>query len=376
MARVQRVLIVGGGIAGLSAAIGLRKAGISVDIVEIKKEWTVYHVGIIVLSNFIRAMVALGIADRCVAIGFPYEGLRFYDAQGNLLGDVPGTKLAGPSYPACLGMARPAPHNVLSETAMEAGARVRLGLNVSKFIQSEDKVTVKFTDGTAGDYDLAVGADGVHSQIRSMVFGDQLKPKLTGQGVWRYGVPRPKDLDWCILYDGKKRGKAGVVPLTRDTAYLFRVLAEPRNSRFPDDKLHELLRERLRGFGGVIATIRDNYITDPTKAVYRPLEAFLMPPPWYRGRVLLIGDAAHATTPHLGQGAAQAVEGAVVLAELLAKDAPVRELLDAFMKRRYERNKFVVESSVQIGEWEQHPTPDADFIGLTAKSGEVTAQPL
>jgi 2-polyprenyl-6-methoxyphenol hydroxylase-like FAD-dependent oxidoreductase len=101
-----------------------------------------------------------------------------------------------------------------------------------------------------------------------------------------------------------------------------------------------------------------------------------MPPPWYRGRVLLIGDAAHATTPHLGQGAAQAVEDAVVLAELLAKDAPVRELLDAFMKRRYERNKFVVESSVQIGEWEQHPTPDADFIGLTAKSGEVTAQPL
>jgi 2-polyprenyl-6-methoxyphenol hydroxylase-like FAD-dependent oxidoreductase len=92
--------------------------------------------------------------------------------------------------------------------------------------------------------------------------------------------------------------------------------------------------------------------------------------------VLLIGDAAHATTPHLGQGAAQAVEDAVVLAELLPKGASLTELLDAFMRRRYERNKFIVEASVQIGEWEQHPGPDADFIGLTAKSMEVTAQPI
>jgi 2-polyprenyl-6-methoxyphenol hydroxylase-like FAD-dependent oxidoreductase len=221
-----------------------------------------------------------------------------------------------------------------------------------------------------------IEATGVRSQVRSMVFGSQIKPRFTGQGVWRYGVPRPKDLNWCVLYDGKQRGKAGVVPLTQESAYLFRVLAEPGNPRFPDHLLHELLRERLHGFGGIIATIRDTYITDPTKAVYRPLEALLLPPPWYRGRVLLIGDAAHATTPHLGQGAAQAVEDGVVLAELCATGASVPELLDAFMKRRYERNKFVVEASVQIGEWEQHPAPDADFIGLTAKSREVTAEPI
>src|ERR1700730_2778398 len=376
MAPVQRVLIVGGGVGGLSTAIGLRNAGVSVDIVEIKKEWTVYHVGIIVLSNFLRAMVALGIADRCVAAGFPYEGLRFCDVQGSVLGEVPGTKLAGPAYPACLGMSRPALHAILSETAMQAGAKACLGVSVSQFVQSDDKVRVKFTDGTAGDYDLVVGADGVRSQVRSMAFGSQIQPRFTGQGVWRYGVPRPKDLNWCVLYDGKQRGKAGVVPLTQESAYLFRVLAEPGNPRFPDHLLHELLRERLHGFGGIIATIRDTYITDPTKAVYRPLEALLLPPPWYRGRVLLIGDAAHATTPHLGQGAAQAVEDAVVLAELCATGASVPELLDAFMKRRYERNKFVVEASVQIGEWEQHPTPDADFIGLTAKSREFTAEPI
>jgi 2-polyprenyl-6-methoxyphenol hydroxylase-like FAD-dependent oxidoreductase len=92
--------------------------------------------------------------------------------------------------------------------------------------------------------------------------------------------------------------------------------------------------------------------------------------------VLLIGDAAHATTPQLGQAAAQAVEDAVVLAELLGQDAALPELLDAFMKRRYERSKFIAESSVQIGEWEQRPTRDADFIGLMAKMLAVVSAPL
>jgi 2-polyprenyl-6-methoxyphenol hydroxylase-like FAD-dependent oxidoreductase len=87
-------------------------------------------------------------------------------------------------------------------------------------------------------------------------------------------------------------------------------------------------------------------------------------------------DAVHSTTPQLGQGAAQAVEDAVVLAELLGQHAPLSELLDAFMKRRYERSKFIVESSLQIGEWEQRPTRDADFIGLMAKVLAVVSAPI
>jgi 2-polyprenyl-6-methoxyphenol hydroxylase-like FAD-dependent oxidoreductase len=110
--------------------------------------------------------------------------------------------------------------------------------------------------------------------------------------------------------------------------------------------------------------------------VYRPLEALLLPRPWYRGRVLLIGDAAHATTPHLGQGSAQAVEDAVVLGELLARNAPVEGLLEEFMQRRYERCRFIVESSLQLGEWEQSPVPTADPVGLTAKMLATVAAPI
>ena len=152
--------------------------------------------------------------------------------------------------------------------------------------------------------------------------------------------------------------------------------AEPCNARFADNELHQLLRRRLAVFGGLIGEIRDRDITNPSEVVYRPLEALILPPPWYRGRILLIGDAAHSTTPHLGQGAAQAVEDAVVLSELLAKDGPVADRMDEFMSRRYERSKFIVEASVQIGEWEQHPTPEADFIGLTRKMMEVVAAPI
>jgi 2-polyprenyl-6-methoxyphenol hydroxylase-like FAD-dependent oxidoreductase len=376
MTRPHKALIVGGGIGGLSTAIGLRKAGIHADIVEIKKQWMVYHVGIIVHANFLRAMVALDIADKCVAAGFAYQHIRHYDPRGNFLSALEGQRLAGPDYPANLGLSRPALHRVLSETAIGAGASVRLGVTVSRLVQSDDKVNVEFTDGTVADYDIVIGADGVHSQIRGMVFGHEHQPKFTGQGVWRYTIPRPKDLDHLVVYVSELSGRAGVVPLTQDTAYLFKVGPEPGNPHHADDQLHELLRARLAAFGGLIGEIRDRYINDPAQVVYRPLEAFLLPNPWYRGRVLLIGDAVHSTTPQLGQGAAQAVEDAVVLAELLGQHAPLSELLDAFMKRRYERSKFIVESSLQIGEWEQRPTRDADFIGLMAKVLAVVSAPI
>jgi 2-polyprenyl-6-methoxyphenol hydroxylase-like FAD-dependent oxidoreductase len=376
MSGIDKALIVGGGIGGLSTAIGLRRAGIQADIVEIKEHWAVHHVGIIVHANFLRAMVALGVADKCVAAGFPYQHIRHYDSRGNFLSVLEGQPLAGPGYPASLGLSRPALHKVLSETAIEAGARVRLGVTVSGLVHSEDKVALKFTDGTGGDYDIVVGADGVHSQIRGMAFGDQPQPKFTGQGVWRYTIPRPKDLDHLVVYVSERNGRAGVVPLTQDAAYLFKVGSEPGNPHHPDDKLHELLRERLSAFGGLIGEIRDKHIHDPAEVVYRPLEVFLQPNPWFRGRVLLIGDAVHSTSPQLGQGAALAVEDAVVLAELLSQDAPLPELLDAFMKRRYARSKFIVEGSVQIGEWEQRRTPDADFIGLMAKMLAVVSAPI
>jgi len=198
MPNVSKVLIVGGGIGGLALSIGLRRAGIDVEIAEIKRQWTVYHVGIIAQSNLVRAMVSLGIADDCVAAGFPYQGLRFCDANGNVMNETPGMKLAGPNYPAFLGLTRPALHDVLFAASKKAGAQLHLGVSVAELRQSESDVAVRFTDGSAREYDLVVGGDGVHSQLRTMLFGDHLQPRFTGEGVWRYNVPR-RHFDDLIL---------------------------------------------------------------------------------------------------------------------------------------------------------------------------------
>jgi 2-polyprenyl-6-methoxyphenol hydroxylase-like FAD-dependent oxidoreductase len=376
MARIQRVLIVGGGIAGLAAAIGMCKSGIAVDIVEIKQNWSVYHVGIIAQSNLVRALLALGVADQCVAAGFPYQGVRLCDSNGNTISEMQGLKLAGPDYPANLGLTRPALHQVLSEAANQAGARVRLGLTAAEIEQSDSEVEVKFTDGSSGEYDLLVGADGVHSKISGFVSGEHLKPKFTGEGVWRYNVPRPQDMTWGLIYASREGPRAGLIPVARDAAYIFRIGPEPGNPRFPEEQLAEIMRDRLKPFAGLIGELSAREITDPALVVYRPLETMLVPPPWYRGRVVLIGDAAHAITPHLGQGAAQAVEDAVVLAEVLQKDEPLSQVLDNFMRRRYERCKLIIEVSLRIGESQMHPKPDADLPILTDKVRQVLAQPI
>ena len=372
---IKKVLIIGGGIGGLSTAIALRQAGIAVDLIEIKQDWKVYHVGIIVQGNFIRAMVALGIADKAIAAGFPSSGVTFQTIHGQVLMEIPGIPVAGPNYPTDLGMSRPALHQILTEAALGAGTNVRLGVTFTDIQQADDKAIVTFTDGTAGEYDLVVGADGVHSKVRSAIFGDELQPEFTGQGVWRYNVPRPPEINRTFLAVGLEGGKCGFCPLTEETGYVLLVQAEPGNPHHPADQLADIFRERLAACTGVMAELREQ-ITDSSLVIYRPLEALLLPAPWHQGRVLLIGDAAHATTPHLGQGAAQAVEDGVVLGELLARDEPLPQLLDEFMQRRFERCKFIVEGSLQLGAWEMNPTPDADPPGLTKKMLGVVAQPI
>lgn len=375
MGELKKILIIGGGIGGLSAAIAARKAGVEVDVVEINPQTKVYHVGIVVQANFIRAIAALGIADEAVAAGFPYKGLRICDTEGQVKAELSGAHLAGEQYPANLGLTRPALHEVLLNAIEKSGANFRQGVTFTNIQQHDNKVTVEFTDGQTDSYDLVIGADGLYSKVRSHVFGEQYQPKFTGQGVWRCNLPRPKDLVYSHMYEGKKGGKAGYTPLTEDSLYILAVWEEPGNPFYEPELLADEFKKRLEGFGGLIPELKEQ-ITDASQVVYRPLEALLMPDPWYKGRVLLIGDAAHATTPHMGQGAAQAVEDAVVLGELLASESTADTLLNKFMQRRFKRCEFINKGSLQIGEWEQRPTPDADFAGIMKKMIQVTAEPI
>ncbi|WP_454806029.1 FAD-dependent oxidoreductase [Paraburkholderia fungorum] len=376
MQATKRALVVGGGIGGLSAAIALRKAGVAVDVVEITEKWTVYHVGIIVQANVIRAMKELGIADECIAAGCVYDGVSFRNAfTDEEIAHLHTEPLAGPSYPTDLGLTRPAFHKVLSDATLAAGAKVRLGITLADYSEHDSGVTVQFTDGTSGEYDFIIGADGLFSKLRTRLFGDKYRPEFSGQGCWRYNLPRDARVNNAIMYAGVDGGKAGFVPLTQDTMYILLVMEEPGNPRLPAEQLHELYRQRLTPFKGLVEELKDK-ITDPGLVVYRPLETVFVTEPWHKGRVLLIGDAVHATTPHLGQGAAQAIEDGVVLGQLVNEGLALDALFSRFMERRYARCKFIYDSSLQIGAWEQQASKDADPVALTAKMLEVVAAPI
>jgi 2-polyprenyl-6-methoxyphenol hydroxylase-like FAD-dependent oxidoreductase len=370
---VKKVLIVGGGIAGLSLAVFLRDRGIAADLVEIKKEWTVYGVGIIQQSNVVRAMAQLGLLDSYLKSSFSFDNVGIYDMAGNLKAKVPGRRLAGPQYPANLGISRPALHEILTSAARSRGTQVRLGVTVATLEQDGEFVHATLTDGSKSFYDLVVGADGIYSKVRGMVSPDAPKPRFTGQAVWRYNFPRPPEIDHLAAFNGPDRS-AGLVPLSKELMYMYVTSFEPGNPWMPEDRLHLLMQERIQQFGGWIGELRPR-ITDPAKVVYKPMETVMVPAPWFRGRVVLIGDAAHSATPHLGQGAGIAIEDALVLGEELNSSGPIETRLERFMKRRFERCKYVVERSAQLGEWQMQGV-SVDNGKIVDEMLEITSQPI
>jgi 2-polyprenyl-6-methoxyphenol hydroxylase-like FAD-dependent oxidoreductase len=354
MASVCSVLIVGGGIGGLTLASALGQRGIHADVVELKRAESVYGVGIIQPGNALRALERVGLMEPCLQAGFQVSEYRYYDADENLLASLKPLRVAGPDAPAMNMLPRPALHQILRSAAEQAGARIRLGVTVERIDQSDAGARVVLSNDEAGCYDLVVGADGIRSKVRELVFGRELEPRFTGHGVWRYTTKRPANLTFQSMYMGVGV-KAGLVPLTAATMYLLLVSNEPGNPWLPADRLGALLCDRMKSFNGMLER---GEIASAKGIVYVPIEEVILPLPWHKGRVVLIGDAAHASSPHIAQGAAMAIEDAVVLAELLGSDDSVADVLAVFERRRFPRCKFVQDLSRRTGEEGNLADPD------------------
>ena len=367
-------LIAGGGMAGLTAAIALRQRGMRVTLIERDPDWSVYGVGIIQQSNVVRAMAELGVLDMYLGSAFGFDTVRMFAPDGTHVATIPSPKLAGTDYPANVGIGRPALQQVLVTRARQLGAEIRLGVAIDTFVDEQDHVSVVFTDGSTSLYDVVIGADGIHSQLRSKLFPQEPPPEFTGQSVWRYNLPRLPDLQSLDVYNG--RNGVGLVPLSEHSMYMYLTTVEPGNPRLPQAGLAAEMHSRLAGAPPRIAALRDAISRD-SEVVYRPLETFFLDGPWHRGRIVLVGDAVHATTPHLGQGGGMAIEDSIVLAEELDRtpDEPAAAFA-RFQARRFDRCRFIVESSIAVGEFQLGRRDTLDYAALTRQMFEVTAAPL
>jgi len=352
MPAVRSVLVIGAGAAGAATAILLAERGVSVDLVDVKPDVGALGSGITLQGNALRVFRQLGVWDKVAEKGYAFNslGIRAPDPNGTVVAEIPDARTGGPDLPATVGMYRPELARILVDRAAEAGAKIRFNTAPTALTQDDDGVDVAFADGSTGRYDLVVGADGVRSWTRHAL-GIELETRSTGMGIWRTFVPRPASVTRTDLVYGGPCYIAGYCPTGENTMYAYLVeKAQDRSALSPEESL-AVMRQLSEAYHGPWDEIRES-LTDPSTVNYTWFEEHLLPAPWHRGRVVVIGDAAHTCPPTLAQGAAQALEDASVLSDvLLSHEAPTDEMWAEFETRRIPRAAAVVEASVQLGQW-------------------------
>ncbi|MEO8527591.1 MAG: FAD-dependent oxidoreductase [Pseudolysinimonas sp.] len=375
MTAVQRVVVAGAGIAGLASAILLAEAGVEVDVIEVRPDLSAIGSGITLQGNALRTFAALGIWEQVKAKGYTFDilGLRTPGPEAKIIAQIPDAKTGGPDFPATAGMYRPDLAQIMVDRATAVGARIHYGVSVSELVQDDAGVDLTLSDGSKLRADLVIGADGLNSGIRSLI-GIDVKPEPTGMGIWRAFVPRPAEVTHTDLYYGGSMYIAGYCPTSEDMMYAYLVEAKQDRSAVEPAEAVEIMRQESLGYGGPWNEIRESLGTD-SRINYTWFTAHLIDGPWNRGRVVLIGDAAHSCPPTIAQGGAMAAEDGLVLAELLTtRDVVDDDLWQAFTDRRLERARTIVEASVQLGQW-MLDHEQGDVPGMVARIAALTSQP-
>jgi 2-polyprenyl-6-methoxyphenol hydroxylase-like FAD-dependent oxidoreductase len=338
--------VVGGGVGGLTAAATFARRGVDVVLIERRPAFDIPGIGLGQPANALRVYDTLGVLDEILAAGFSYDHMCLFDAGRRLI--VEHKFLLGDDrVPAFCALSRLQLHEILLGAVQRAGVQVVLGVAVSEIEEERDRVSVRFSTGRSDAFDLLAGFDGIRSNTRLHLVGTAFAPRPSGYGAWRVQAPRPQYVRAMEFLQGIG-SKTGAMPLGNDIMYLFHIRSEAADATFAGQNLAQLFKERLAPYGDYVAEIAAS-LDSGSEIVYSPIEPLMLPWPWFRGRVVIGGDAAHTFAPHLTQGAAMAAEDAFVLVrEVLEDDVPVESRLMRYSMKRYPRCAFVYAFS---GQW-------------------------
>lgn len=373
MADIKRVLVIGGGVAGMASAIQLRRLGLDVTLIDSDPDWKATGAGLTITGPTLRACKQLGILDEVRRQGAVWDTLTLHTRAGERMEELKFPKFEG-DIPSDGGIMRTTLHGILAPMVRAGGTRVLLGVTADIVESTAERVRVRLSHGETGDYDLVVGADGIYSKTRQTIMPEAAKPRFTGQSCWRLVAPRPVGMDGAIMYLADD-AKLGFSPVSPTHMYMYLLEHQSGTGRIEPADQPARLHALMEGWGGMVPQIRAT-VLGCDSINYRPLETHLLSGPWNRGRVVLIGDAAHATSPHLASGAGMAIEDALVLAEEVKTGGGIDALMDRFMKRRIPRGGLVVSTSLRIGEMEMHNGDPEERARIHAAALAALAAPI
>jgi 2-polyprenyl-6-methoxyphenol hydroxylase-like FAD-dependent oxidoreductase len=348
---LAKVVVAGGGIGGLTAAIALRRAGFEVSVFERAAELGEVGAGLLLAANAQKSLAKLGLAEAVARLGTPASAGEIRSWRGEVLANIPAAELEKK-----IGTPSAAVHraDLQALLAREVGeGTLRLGAEVESFEQNKSGVRVKFADGGHESADVLVGADGLCSRIRTGLFGSE-EPRYAGYTAWRAVVdPKEELLPWGTGFESWGRGaRFGCAHIGDWRVYWFATANAPEGEKDgPPGSLAGTKAKLLRLFSGWHWPVADLVQAAEEDTILRTdiYDREPLGERWGEGKVTLLGDAAHPMTPNLGQGACQAIEDAVVLARCLGERGATAESLRSYERLRSDRVAMVVRRSRRVG---------------------------
>lgn len=342
----SNVAIVGAGIGGLTLALALQRRRIRVTVYEAAASIEPVGAGIWVPTNAMSVLERLGVAAAIEARGVLLSSIEVHDARSGLLQSVQLEPLASRYGFTTVALKRSDLHEALLQEL--APGTVELGRRCVGIEPDERRPKVCFEDGGSEEAALIVGADGLRSKVRELI-APRSKPRYAGQTTWR-GIATLaaglKEPSVCREYWGGA-ARFGYSAVSEREVYWFAPMLSKAGGRDEPSKLREQLLATYQGFPDPVTQILES--TEPERILRTDLYDLRAPKTWWQGRVVLLGDAAHASTPNLGQGGAQAIEDAWLLAKSLVRYVKVEHALSDYEHRRQARTQWIAKRSRQSG---------------------------